>query len=161
MKEIPLTQGKVALVDDADFERLSQWKWSAQKTRSYWYAKRNTSRQTGKRIVYMHVEIMQPPTGVKIDHKDHDGLNNQRYNLRYSTHAENVHNRKNQRGNKSGYKGVHWNKRKGKWQATVTVNYHQIYLGLFTRAEDAARAYDRAARTHHGEFAYLNFPNES
>jgi hypothetical protein len=162
-REIPLTQGKVALVSDEDFKHLIQWYWSAQKSNDgmRWYAVRHTSRKLGKRkTIYMHNEIMPPPPGMIVDHRDHDGLNNQRSNLRHATSAQNVHNSNKQKNNKSGYIGVR-PKRRGKFETYIFLDNHQKFLGSFIRAEDAARAYDKAAKEHRGEFAVLNFPEEA
>src|SRR5581483_10784361 len=98
MKKIPLTQGKIALVDDADFEWLSQWKWCAQKsfTREVWYAVSHISNPAPpprQRRLIMHRLIVGAALGGEVDHRDGDGLNNQRFNLRQADHAGNMRNR--------------------------------------------------------------------
>jgi hypothetical protein len=150
MAEVPLTQGKVALVDDEDYEYLSQFKWYAQKSETTWYAARHP---TKNKTVRMHRVLMDDPQGLEVDHEDRDGLNNQRYNLRVATHAQNGRNRRPHTNKTSGYKGVYWQKASGRWIV-------QIQLGSYDTAEEAARMYDEAARRYHGEFAYLNFPEE-
>ena len=158
MRTIPLTQGKVALVDDADFERLNRHKWCAYKSHTGWYAVRNSVSQDGKRTqIQMHREILQTLTGMETDHKDHDGLNNQRSNLRMATHSENQHNRKKQKGTTSQYKGVHWNRHAARWQGRIGVKNQHIHLGYFLSQIEAAIAYDKAANQYFGKFARLNF----
>lgn len=155
-KEIPLTQGQVALVDNEDYEWLMQWKWFAHRTHGGWVAGRNSEKKCGKQI-WMHRLIINAPNGLQVDHKDGNGLNNTRVNLRLATHSQNQHNRGKSRINKSGYKGVSWDKSKGKWYATIYINSKQINLGRYQTPEMAAIAYDEAARKYHGEFAKTNF----
>ena len=164
MRTIPLTQGKVALADDQDYVWLSQWKWHALKRvlkkRDAWYAVRCVRTPGGRVIaVYMHVEIaarMGIGQRHKVDHWDGDSLNNQRKNLRAATHAQNCQNRQKQ-PHSSKYKGVSWENKAGRWRAQIQVDGRCIFLGYFVREEDAARAYDRAARQYFGDFALLNF----
>lgn len=153
MKLLTLTQGKFAQVDDEDYEWLSQWKWYY----SGEYAVRNSSKLLGKRkILYMHREIMQAAVGVEIDHADMDTLNNQRHNLRVSTHAQNQENGRIYKTNTSGYKGVSWHKRDKVWSAAISVDNRQVFLGNFVNKEDAVKAYNAAALKFHGEFARIN-----
>lgn len=157
-REIPLTQGKVALVDDCDFEYLSQFNWFAHKNKFTWYAQRNSPRVNGKRtVIHMHREILQAPNAFKVDHRDDDGLNNQRGNIRLCTQGENIRNRRVSVTNTSGYKGVHWKTQNKKWAATIHIDGKSIHLGYFKSASDAALVYDAAAREHYGEFARLNY----
>jgi hypothetical protein len=124
-----------------------------------WYVVRSAGRR-GK-YAYMHREIMGvTDPEILVDHRDGDGLNNQDDNLRICNDAQNGHNRGKQKRNTSGYKGVTWNKNKGKYQAQIMVNRRYRYLGLFDDPADGARAYDRAARELQGSFAWLNFPEE-
>lgn len=153
MKEIPLTQGKVALVDDEDFDYINQWKWYCQKSHGLsFYAIRNS--EGGIRM--MHRLIMNASVNIYIDHKDMDGLNNCRDNLRFATLSQNQHNRGKLRNNTSGFKCVSYNKQKGKWEAYIEYNNKKYHLGLYEIIELAALAYNEAALKYHGEFARLN-----
>lgn len=156
MRMIPLTQGKFATVDDQDYDWLMQWKWCAyhDKKSNTWYA---TARiDVTRRMMPMHRLIMKAPDGVEVDHKDRNGLHNWRDNLRECTSAQNKLNRGPFKTNTVGYKGVY--RLYGKYRAKIGINKKQIHLGTFGTPEEAARAYDAAAKRLHGEFAYLNFP---
>lgn len=158
MKEIELTRGQMARVDDADYEALTEWSWFAHwdsKMRSYYAAR--TERQ-GNRWISMARQIMSAGPDDKVDHIDHDTLNNQRSNLRIVTHAQNMYNKKPQPNGLSAFKGVTWHKDHQKWNARITFNKEVRSLGDFVFEEDAARAYDAAALECFGEYAYLNFP---
>lgn len=159
MKEIPLTQGKVALVDDEDYERVAQIKWHAVCQRRVWYAQRNfISAKTGRRTTQrMQRFILGDCTAPHIDHRDQDGLNNQRENLRPCTFAQNFRNRGAQRNNTSGYKGVTWHPTKKRWIAAIQVDSIKRHIGNFHDPAEAARAYDAVAAEHFKEFAVLNF----
>lgn len=156
MKEIKLTQGKVALVDDEDFDYLNQWKWQAHLSRGNWYVNRCEYKPL-KRTIFMHRVILNTPEGLKTDHKDRDGLNNQKSNLRFATGSQNAMNQNPHSA--SGYIGVYLqNKNKNyKYQASIRVNKKNISLGYFKTAEAAAIVRDRASIKYFGEFAYLNF----
>jgi hypothetical protein len=106
----------------------------------------------------MHVVIIGKVEGKMTDHRDGDGLNNQRHNLRHCTYAENARNRGATIKNKSGYKGVHWDKQRNKWYAKINRSGKTVFLGRFTDLIKAAKCYDKAARIYHREFAKLNFP---
>lgn len=157
MKEIPLTKGKAAIVDDDDFESISRLKWHCDKNN---YAVRRSRRGTGRETTRMARLIMKAPREVEVDHVDGNPLNNQKSNLRLCSHMENCHNQRNYRKRKSSrYKGVDFNKALGKWQARIGVNQQQLYLGVFDSEVDAASAYDAAATKHFGEFAATNLSN--
>ncbi len=159
MKEIKLTQGKVALVDDEDFEYLNQFKWYAYKSRNTFYAGRKLRLGVNKRaIIIMHREILGlKDSEIKGDHIDHNGLNNQRYNLRIATNAENCKNQKPREGCSSKYKGVSWHKRDKIWSVGIRINERRKHIGYFEDEIEAAKAYDKMAKLHFGEFACLNF----
>lgn len=157
MEEILLTRGKVALVDDEDYEWLNQYKWSANYIGGKFYAVRSGPRPQ-KETIYLHRVVMGTPKGMDVDHINGDGLDNRRSNLRLSTHTENLQNQRKRPNNTSGFKGVSWKKQDGKWRARITVNGKAVALGHFDDLEEAALAYDKAAIEHFGEFARLNFP---
>lgn len=154
---ITLTQCKVALVDEDDFERLSAFKWCATRHRQRWYAVRRATRVEGGMIVRMHRQVLDAPSGLDVDHIDGDGLNNRRSNLRVATRLENARNQVCRRGGTSTFKGV---SRSGtrRWRATIRLATGRLHLGYFDSEEDAAKTYDVAAREHFGSFASLNFP---
>ncbi len=105
----------------------------------------------------MHRQIMKAPKGLEVDHINGNILDNRRENLRLATHSENNHNRSKYSCNRSGLKGVFWYPRANKFQASIRVHGELLYLGLYKKAEDAARAYDEAAVLYHGQFAKPNF----
>lgn len=153
MKEIPLTQGQVALVDDEDFEAMSKFKWFADKRRRTYYAARNlrVAEGRGKRTVHMHAELLR--VDGYVDHKDGNGLNNQRYNLRPATTGQNVINSAKRRtARTSSFKGVYLHKSTGKWMARLAGKF----IGYFDSEIDAAKAYNAAALAKYGEFAKVN-----
>jgi len=155
LREIPLTRGMTALVDDGDFEMLSGFKWHATSTG---YAARSVWAGGRKVPCYMHRMILLPDPGQEVDHINRDPLDNRRSNLRTATSAENRRNTGPWSTNTSGYKGVYWFRRDHNWTAHITKNYHAQHLGYFDNARDAALAYDAAARDLFGEFAWVNFP---
>lgn len=156
---IPLTQGQFAIVDEADFEWLTQWKWTAERRRTTWYAIRgvNADNPCGRRTLRLHRFILAAPASLCVDHADGDGLNNTRSNLRVCTPAENSQNQKAQRQLKSSpYKGVSWDKRVEKWQAYIKKEGRKQSLGYYTCEDEAAAAYNVAALSLFGVFARLN-----
>ena len=163
MKEIVLSKGKdVALVDDEDYEWLSQFKWylltSGVHTKlKYAFTKSKNDYKAG--AVAMHRLIMNAAKGQIVDHKDRDGLNNQRSNLRFASATQNQHNRPGSPLSSSKYKGVYWSDENNGWVASISVDYKNLVLGTFNVEEEAALAYDRKAREVQGEFAFLNFPD--
>lgn len=158
MREIQLTQGKVAIVDDSDYELLSAFKWQAQRgRRGNWYAVRTVKRGAKRITLGMHREITAAEPGVEVDHKDHDGLNNQRENLRLCCHHLNGANRVHPISS-SGYRGVSWHKSKKVWQAKARNKNKYVYVGQFDDPREAAIARDKVVAQIYGEFAILNFP---
>lgn len=159
MKEIALTRGKVAIVDDDDFKRLGQYKWCAFPAYGNWYAGRSIRSNIKNRkqeFVLMHRIIMNAEKGMQVDHKNGNGLDNRRCNIRFCSKTENQRNKRILKSNTSGYKGVYLDKRTGKWYAQINVCYKKRRLGLFDTKECAALAYNNAAKELFGEFARLN-----
>lgn len=161
MKIIPLNRGLVALVDDEDYDSLTQFKWYASETIStgFFYAQR-TDKERGSMGLSRH--IMGCPDGLMVDHKNGVTLDCRRANLRVCTAAQNMQNRAVSKNNKLGYKGVHRMPgcKSRPFIANIGFKRKSIYLGYFADAESAARAYDAAAKELFGEFARLNFPSE-
>jgi len=154
MKQISLTRGLVALVDDGDYEWLSKWSWYADKShKNKWRAARKPDK-----IIYMHRVITEAAPKEIVDHIDGDPLNNQRKNLRIASKSQNSANSTSRKGT-SVYKGVSRHQRGNCWRVTLTCNGKQKYIGHFQSEVDAAHAYDAAAKKIFGEFSRLNFPN--
>ena len=154
VRRIPLTRGKFALVDAADYYDLAQFQWFANgPTKTKFYA----IRKRGRKHVKMHRVIMNAPDHLFVDHIDRNGLNNRRSNLRLCTHAQNSCN-KSPRNRHSRYKGVGRDKRGKKWTARIHSGNKTCHLGTFASEIEAARAYDEMAKKLHGQFACLNLP---
>jgi hypothetical protein len=155
MKEIPLTQGKVALVDDEDFERVIQFKWHAIWDGFNWYAGSYLgSRGQMKKVTRMHQLII--PGHARLDHRDGNGLDNQKSNLRPATNAQNTSNRRKHSGSNNTYKGVCFHKANKSWGASIAFMGHKFHLGYYASEIDAAVSYNHAACAYFGEFARLN-----
>ncbi len=162
MKRIKLSRGKYAIVDDADFEEISKYKWYARSSRGgFFYAARMLFQKKGqqRRTIDMHRQILGLEYGDprKVDHQNHNTLDNSRDNIRICTHQENCFNQKSPANTSSQFKGVSWLKRIKRWQAHIKINGKQKYLGCYKMEELAALAYDFAALKYHREFAYFNF----
>ena len=156
MKRIPLTKGKEALVDDQDYDHLMQWKWFF----SGGYARRSTYPYgRGRPIqVAMHKEVSQRK-GLRckeVDHIDRNGLNNTRGNLRPATRRQQAMNRGLRKDDTSGYKGVCWHQKTGKWAASIMHNGRREHMATFVDPKRAAAAYNERALEYFGEFAQLN-----
>jgi hypothetical protein len=163
MRTIRLSKGYHALVDDADFEAINKFKWCVdiRKHKNGNIVVYACRRQTKTRRVFMHRIIMGSPP-YHVDHEDHDGLNNQRYNLRVATVSQNCANRrKTIYGNTtSPYKGVKLEKRTGRWVAKIRANGTDKHIGTFKEECDAATAYNFCAYETWGDFALMNQPTE-
>lgn len=156
MKKLKLTNGEVAWVDNRDYDRVVKLTWGKVKRGKTYYAANWPTPENGKkRIVYLHQFILQCP-GVEIDHKDRNGLNCTRRNLRRATHQQNSMNRPAPDTNTSGFKGVSWHSLRNAWRARIEVLGKEHHLGLFESARDAAKAYNRAAKQFFGKVAFLN-----
>lgn len=155
-KSIPLTRGKFAIVDDEDFEELSKHKWycsiAGYAIRSIYVGRKQQTK------IWMHREIIHTPPDMQTDHINGNRLDNRRGNLRICTSCGNSKNRKLNKNNISGFKGVAWDKKHKRWWVHIKTNGNQKHLGYFDDTVQAAHAYDEAAKKYHGEFARLNFP---
>jgi len=152
---IPLTRGKVTIVDAEDYGWLMQYKWYANKKAGGFYAARIHKRK----MLLMHRLITNAPKGLVVDHIDANPLNNRRSNLRLVTVAQNQYNRRPLKRS-SKYKGVSWNTQTAKWSARIEKDGRSMHLGLFKAESDAAKTYDKKAKQLFGEFAFLNFPKK-
>lgn len=170
MKLIPLTQGQFAMVDDEDYEYLIQWKWQTRKGCNTFYAERAFWNGKNNSKISMHREIMKTPKELQVDHINHNGIDNQKNNLRNCTRSQNQMN--TLPSGKSKYKGVYWcentikrilkngqekiYKIKPKWKAQIMISGKKTSLGYFENEIDAAKAYNEAAVKYHKEFSHLN-----
>jgi hypothetical protein len=158
VKEIPLTQGQVALVDDCDFEWIMGYNWFAdydQHTKG-WYAATNIGSRPNRTLLLMHRLIMDAQPGQRVDHVDHEGLHNNRGNLRFCSNSQNLANMRMMVTNTSGFKGVTFHRRDKVWQAQIKVNGKFMYIGSYHTAGEAADAYDKHALLYNGVFALTN-----
>jgi hypothetical protein len=161
MKEITLYNGKTAIVDDDDYERLSQYKYYEN---NKGYAYRNLWKDKKVHAVYLHREVIGAPKGLQVDHINGNRLDNRKENLRLVTPQQNQFNlRKSKSEMTSKYKGVCWIKERKGWLAKIRINGKGKLLGLYTTEEAAANAYNHYAREYHKEYALFNdvpFDNE-
>ena len=141
-KEIELTQDKITIVDDCDYEDLIKYKWCANKRKNYWYAMRQGNQNGQGYLIGMHRQILGfgYKDGMMIDHINRDGLDNRRSNLRVSNHILNARNSKLQANNTSGFKGVSWCKARGKWLVQICVRQKNIRIGLYDDKMKAVHA---------------------
>lgn len=157
MKELKISKGYFALVDDEDYEFLSNFKWSANVQRHTVYAKKSAYRKknmltSNTNEIMLHRMILKPKNGEVVDHIDGNGLNNQKVNLRLCKQSENLRNKKHYKNNSSGVKGVYFNKQANKWIAQIGFNKKMIYLGSFINKHEAAQAYKEKSQKLFGEF---------
>jgi hypothetical protein len=159
MKQIALNQGRFAIVDDEDFERLSHHKWKC------WYIKEGdrlsyVKAQVNKKNQYLHRLIMDACDGQIVDHINGDTLDNRKCNLRICTASDNSRNQRKRKSTLSKYKGLGKGRGRKKWQVQIMVNKKRVTAGFFTDEIEAAKAYDAAARQYYGEFAATNFEDK-
>lgn len=161
MREIPLTRGCVALIDDEDYGRVvAAGSWAAYPQPSgKFYAARRFAKGGRSKTVYLHQFLMMPPPGHWVDHINGDGLDCRRStNLRCCTPSQNRQNAPAPAVRKAPFKGIAHRSRNS-WQARITLAGRTIQIGSYPSATEAALAYDEAAKLYFGEFAHLNFPN--
>ncbi len=155
-RRIKLTQGKFAIVDPEDFGRINQYKWYYNKG----YALRHVRRNGKKCAIFMHRLVCPVPHGMFTDHINRNRLDNRKANLRPVTFRQNIWNATRKRKmSKSPYNGITWSRQHHKWLARIYVGTKAVYLGFFKDEIKAAKAFDRAAKEHRGEYAVLNFPD--
>lgn len=147
MREIPLTKGMVAIVDDDDYAELSQFKWHYNSG----YAVRGINR--GRQKVLMHRYINKTPDGMETDHINGNKLDNRKENLRAVNSSQNNINKAMQKNNTSGTRGVFWHKATKRWVSSIGLNGKSVHIGYFKDKAEAETAYQNAAQSLHGEYA--------
>ena len=160
LKTIPLSQGKVTLVDDEDYEMLTRHRWHVLPTHAgNYYAAASVRKNSKINTIYMHKLILNIPENVQVDHINRDGLDNRRINLRTAIGNQNNMNRGKQiQPATSKFKGVNFDH--GRWRARIGINKKRIQLGYFSSETEAARKYDEAAKRLFGSYAKLNLSSE-
>lgn len=153
--QIDVGHGRKAMIDQEDHARVSGYQWSSFRINRVWYAA--TEVKDGGRL-YLHRFLLNAVTGSEVDHRNGDGLDCRKSNLRTATHQQNLANQQLSVANRSGYKGVSRSLRGDKWVAQTKLKGRHVSFGYFRNIEDAARAYDAGMAALHGEFARLNFP---
>jgi len=161
---IPLTRGHSAIIDAVDVDLVRKINWWASSSKSTSYARGIQQAVPGEgkgEYVYLHRIIISAPDGVHVDHINHDGLDNRRDNLRLCNVSENIMNAQKRSDNKSGFKGVSWEKIGRKWRAQIRSRGKKIHLGSFDSPEDAHQAYSRASQEMHGVYGFNGVSSEN
>jgi hypothetical protein len=151
---VPLTQGYEAVIDAADVPLVEGYSWKAVVGSRRVYAATQVGGRKNKTDIRMHRLIMEAPTGVDVDHIDHNGINNRRKNMRLCTRSENLQNQRKRLDNTSGFKGVNYYKRTGRWRAYIMRDSKERHLGYFDTPEEAYDAYCKASEELHGEYGF-------
>jgi len=161
MAKIPLTKrkfkGQYVIVDDSDFEILSQWNWCEDKDGYVIRTGRKSDGVYMHRLIRMHRQILNAlDSSLEVDHINHNVKDNRKSNLRLCKRKQNMENSRISKHSTSGYKGVYWHRAISKWCAQITIDGRCMHLGLFLVKKQAALAYNEAAKQYFGEFACLN-----
>jgi hypothetical protein len=159
-RRIYLGEGEWTILDQQDYYRYQELKWLVKGNGSKLYAVGSVKTEPKKtRMTWMHREIMNAPKELLVDHRNGDSLDNRRENLRFATQSQNIANAiRDKSKTTSRFTGVNFDKRRKRWLASIRNQGKKVFLGRFKNEMAAARAYDKAAREYHGEFARLNFP---
>ena len=157
MKKIKLygkNLGKFVLVDNESFDELNNWRWQLN---SNGYVSRSSCKKGKRTLEFIHHRVLSKKKGFEVDHINRDKLDNRSCNLRYATRSQQLANSGMRKNTISGYKGV-WRHKETikKWHATIVVNGEKHRLGKYETKEEAALAYNKAAKKYFGEFAFLN-----
>ncbi len=161
-RKIYLGEGFWTILDRQDYYRFASFKWEIYGSDNKFYAVRGVMAGSSRTTtVRLHRLIMDCPKGLVVDHINGDSLDNRRANLRLATQAQNLYNRKKKKNTSSQFIGVSFNKSHRYWCSQIRVNGKSVWLGSFDNEIAAAKAYDKAARMYHKEFARLNFPEEN
>lgn len=155
--KIHLNRRKVCVIDAEDLPIVLGRKWSARKMLQNWYCAHNFKRPDGSwSTIYLHRAISKTPLGMGTDHKDGNGLNNTKKNLRHCNQSQNNCNSRKRKNTSSRYKGVTWDKSRKSWTAYIAINGKRISIGRFHNELLAGKAYNKAAKKYHGDFASPN-----
>jgi hypothetical protein len=149
---VPLTQGFESVIDSSDIHLIEGFNWYAMRQKQTVYAFRNEIIDGKASLVSIHRTIAGHPHGMQVDHRDGNGLNNRKSNLRIATHQQNNLNRRFSEKNSSGLKGVSWCKERNKWLSQIQIAGKSFNLGRFDTKEDAYNAYCAYSKKLHGEF---------
>mgnify|MGYP000848918023 CR=1 FL=1 len=155
MREIELSRGLVSIVDDADYDWVAQWKWTACVGSSglvYAVRRAKATESAGRPQIAMHRAILNAPLHLLVDHINHDTLDNRRENLRLCSASQNNMNKRLNRRSTSGHKGVSWDASEGQWAVKIKVNRREIWLGRYDNIDDAVAAYRNGSLQYHGDF---------